>query len=123
MLTVSAALSAHVCRDLRTIMVDGLDLQKPSAFINRDTIVSEVIEQRVRVSVRSQNVKSSLSSAVNWLVRVGHFLLLCSKIASQDSVSVLGFLYSQSLSMTVCCYGSWQGRIICLEKRGQVVSP
>ena len=106
-------LSAHVCRESRIIAVDGLDLQKPSAFTDGDSVVGEVIKQCV--SVRSQNAESLSSSAVNRLVRVGHFLLLYSKIAGQDSVSVLGFLCLRSLSMTVCCYGSRQGRIVVIS--------
>lgn len=65
-LTVSTALSAHICRDSRTIMLDVLDLQKPRTSINRGRVVGEVVEQCL--SVRSQNAKSLSSSAVNPLV-------------------------------------------------------
>ena len=55
----------------------------------RDSVVGEIIKQCM--SVRFQNAKSLSSSAVNQLDR--HFPSLYSKIASQDSVFVLGFLF------------------------------
>ena len=54
----STALSARIGKDSRTIMVDVLDLQKPSAFINNcGSVVGEVIKQCVS-TLRAYLVRS-----------------------------------------------------------------
>ena len=57
-LMASTALSARIGKDSRTIMVDVLDLQKPSAFINNcGSVVGEVIKQCVS-TLRAYLVRS-----------------------------------------------------------------